>query len=313
MRADAAPRFLLDRRAVRRSFDRAATGYDGAAILQHEVGVRMAERLDYVKIDPLLLLDAGCGTGEAEKALQKRYPKAEIVAVDFAHRMLTTARAKHGQRRSLFSRFRGPLLSRWNQERHAPRWLCADFEKLPLKSNAIDLVFSNLALQWVDAPATTFAEWQRVLKVDGLLMFTTFGPDTLTEIRAAFATVDDHLHTSRFIDMHDVGDALVHAGFADPVIDMERMTLTYDDPVAMMRELKAIGAHNAARERPRGLTGKAHWRGVLDALEEKRIEGRIRATFEVIYGHAWKVAPRTTDDGRAIMRFDRSRGQHTSS
>ena len=184
--------------------------------------------------------------------------------------------------------------------------VCADASRLPLAAGTIDLVWSNLTLQWINDASAAFAEFHRVLRVGGLVMFTTFGPDTLKELRAAFAGVDGATHVSRFIDMHDVGDMLVRAGFADPVMDMETITLTYADATTMMRELKAIGAHNATVGRPRGLTGRARWSRVLARLEAFRRDGRLPATYEVVYGHAWKPEPRFADDGRAIVRFERA-------
>jgi malonyl-CoA O-methyltransferase len=189
----------------------------------------------------------------------------------------------------------------------APGFVCADAERLPLRNASVDLVWSNLALQWLTDPRHALAEFHRVLRVDGLASFTTFGPDTLRELRAAFAEVDGRTHVSRFLDMHDVGDVLVHCGFADPVMDMEKITVTYADATALMRDLKAIGANNATAGRPRGLTGRAHFSRVTAALDRMRRDGRLPVTFEVIYGHAWKPAPKVADDGRAIVRFRSSR------
>jgi malonyl-CoA O-methyltransferase len=183
-------------------------------------------------------------------------------------------------------------------------FVCGDTTRLPLAPGSVDLVWSNLVLQWMDEPSAAFAELLRALRVGGLLMFTTFGPDTLKELRAAFAGIDTATHVSRFVDMHDLGDALVEAGFADPVMDMETITLTYADAQSMMRELKALGAHNATVGRPRGLMGRERFQRVMTALERFRREGKLPATYEVVYGHAWKPEPRFTDDGRAIVRFE---------
>ena len=158
-------------------------------------------------------------------------------------------------------------------------------------------------LQWVDDPPRAFAEFRRVLAVGGLLTFTTFGPDTLKELARAFAAVDGYTHVSRFIDMHDLGDLLVHAGFADPVIDMEMITVTYPGPGALLAELKAIGATNQTRGRPRGLTGRRRRQALDDALAALARDGRVPATFEVVYGHAWKAAPRRAADGRQVIDF----------
>ncbi|HEY8624265.1 MAG TPA: methyltransferase domain-containing protein, partial [Casimicrobiaceae bacterium] len=186
----------------------------------------------------------------------------------------------------------------------SPWCICGDIASLPIKPGSIDLVWSNLTLQWVGDPQKAFAECRRVLRVGGLLSFTTFGPDTLKELRAAFLAADRATHVGRFIDMHDLGDMLVHAGFADPVMDMETLTLTFDDAIGLMRDLKAIGAHNVTAGRPRGMMGRRRWQRMLGALEATRRDGRLPASFEVIYGHAWKPEPRMTDDGSAIIRVE---------
>ncbi len=291
----------FDPRAVRLHFARAAATYDAAAVLQKEVGTRMAERLDVVKLAPAAVLDAGCGTGDAIAQLALRYPDARHVALDFALPMLDLARAKAGLRRTalarIFATFTGGRGGR------DPDFVCGDIAALPFVAGAFGLVWSNLALQWAPDLPEALAEMNRVLRVGGLVTFSTFGPDTLKELRAAFAGIDRHAHVGRFTDMHDIGDMLVHAGFADPVMQMEQLTLTYADAPAMMRDLKAIGATNATLARPRALMGRRRWARALAALEAMRRDGRIPATFEVIYGHAWKVAPRRTEDGHAIVRF----------
>ncbi len=288
----------VDPRAVRRAFARAAATYDAAAALQREVGARMAARLDVVKLSPAAILDAGCGTGEAVGELAARYPGARVVALDVALPMVAAARARAARGQSLLSR----LLP---GARSAPWFVCADVAALPLAGVAFDLAWSNLALQWVNDLPRAFAEFRRVLRVGGLLTFTTFGPDTLQEVRRAFARVDGHTHTNRFADMHDIGDMLVAAGFADPVMDMERMTLTYADAGALLRELKSLGATNATRGRPHGLMGRARWRKVLEALDAGKRDGRIPATFEVVYGHAWKGEPTRTAEGHPIVKVTR--------
>ena len=294
----------LDRAHVRRSFERAAATYDAAAVLQREVGARMAERLGVIRLEPRAILDAGCGTGEALGELATRFPGARLIGLDLAWNMARAAQERAPPTiaggRSLLTRLLG---SGGGRGAVRPALVCGDIAALPLAPATIDLVWSNLALQWIDEPGVAFAEFQRVLAIGGLLSFTTFGPDTLRELRAAFATVDKGTHVSRFIDMHDLGDMLVQACFADPVMDMETLTLTYADGDALMRELKALGAHNATSARSRGLMGRGRWRRMLAALERFRREGRLPASFEVIYGHAWKAAPRVATDGRAIVRF----------
>ncbi len=281
--------YALDKRQVRRSFEKAAATYDAAAALQREVCARALERLDLMKLDPKVILDAGCGTGFASKGLHARYPRATLLGIDIALSMLQASRA------------RAPAWKRWlGPKREA--FACGDNEKLPIHSGGMDMVWSNLAFQWAGDLVAVFGECSRVLRPGGLLMFTTLGPDTLKELRAA-TSGDAAVHVNRFIDMHDVGDMMVNAGFADPVMDMEYLTLTYTDVTMLMRELKALGAHNVAQGRSRGLTG----RGSLGAIERRyeafRSEGRLPATFEVIYGHAWKPSPRTGPGGRAVIEI----------
>ena len=295
-----------DARAVRRAFARAATTYDGAAVLQKEIGARMAERLDVVRLTPRAVLDAGCGTGGALDTLATRYPGARRVALDLAAPMLDVALARARAGQSGWDRLLAPLRG---GARAVPDFVCGDLGALPFAPGAFDLVWSNATLQWLPDLPHAIAECHRVLAVGGLFSFTTFGPDTLKEVRAAFAQVDALPHVGRFADMHDIGDMLVAAGFADPVMQMEYMTLTYPDALAMLRDLKAIGATNAARGRARGLMGRGRWRKALETIDAARTESadRASATFEVIYGHAWKAAPTRTAEGHAIVRLERRR------
>ena len=268
---DAPGGHAIERGEVRRAFDRAAATYDAAAELQRRVRDELLSRLDYVKLEPAAVLDLGAGTGHAALALKRRYPASTVLAVDLAESMLREAR----RRQTLFRRFQR---------------VCADAAALPLRSASVELVFSSLMLQWCDVPDGVFAECRRVLRPGGLLSFATFGPDTLVELRRAWAAADDGVHVSRFLDMHDVGDALVRAGFAEPVMDVDRVTLTYAEVRDLMRDLKAIGAHNAASGRRRGLTGRSTFARVVDAYERERRDGRLPATYEVVYGHAWAPA-----------------------
>jgi malonyl-CoA O-methyltransferase len=271
--------YYLDKARVRASFDRAAKTYDAAAVLQAEVESRMFSRLDIVKIAPQTILDAGCGTGHASTGLARRFSASRIISFDIALGMLRQAKS----RVSWFKRL--PGFARQNL-------LCADIENLPIQSSSLGLLWSNLALQWCNDLDLVFQEAHRVLQPEGLIMFSTFGPDTLRELRLASTADPDHVHVSRFIDMHDIGDALIRAGFTAPVLDVERFVLTYDDVIGVMRDLKALGAHNAAAGRNRGLQGKGFLRKLTENYEEFRVDGKLPATFEVVYGHAWKPEPK---------------------
>lgn len=263
--------YHLDKVKVRKSFDRAASTYNASAVLQQEVASRLLERLDYIRVKPNYVLDLGCGTGVITADILKRYPKAETVALDLAFNMLKKTQ-KHGKG--------------WLSKK--PRCVCADAEKLPLKDHSIDLLISSLMLQWSNDLQVVFNGFQRVMAENGLLMFTTFGPDTLKEIRASWAEVDNTPHTSQFTDMHDIGDALLKAGFSDPVMDMEIITMSYDSVRDVMRDIKNIGASNAVQGRSKGLMGKQRLAAFEVAYNQfKQTDNRYPVTWEVVYGHAW--------------------------
>lgn len=281
--------YRIDKARVRASFDRAAGSYDAAAVLQQEVRARMLSRLDLVRLAPQVILDAGCGTGHASAALADRFSGSRVVALDIAMGMLKKTQAAQSGLKSRLGRMLG---------RPSLELLCADIERLPLASASAGLVWSNLAIQWCNDLDLAFGEVSRVLQPEGLFMFSTFGPDTLKELRQAAAADPEHVHVSRFIDMHDIGDALVRAGFSAPVLDVEHFVLTYDDVLGVMRDLKAIGAHNAAEGRSRGLQGKGFLRDLTERYEQFRQDGKLPATFEVVYGHAWKPEPKfQSEDG----------------
>jgi malonyl-CoA O-methyltransferase len=281
----------IDTRHVRHAFGRAAPGYLRHAALQREAEDRLLERLDYYEGKPERVLDVGCGPGRAAALLRKRFSAAQVIALDIALPMLRQVRT--GWRR--------PLLR-----------VCADARALPLPDASVDVLFSNLCIQWVDDVPALFDEFRRVLKPGGYAAFSTFGPDTLHELRAAWASADRAPHVSQFSDIARFGDALMAAGFRDPVLDSEHFTLTYPDAASVMRELKAIGATNADARRVRGLTGKAHFRRALDAYESFRSDGVLPATYEVISAHCWGPDPGQPRRGRGgdIARFpiDKLRG-----
>ena len=263
--------FSLDRRQLRAAFEGAARGYDASAVLQREIGARLLERLGLTTLQPVRILDIGCGPGRQLVTLSKRYPRAQVLGADLAMSMLAaTRRARDWFRRR-------PLV-------------CADALQLPFAATCFDLVYSNLMLQWCDDLDQVFRELRRVMRTHGLLLFSTFGPDTLKELRSAWREVDSFNHVNRFIDMHDIGDTLLRAGFVEPVMDMEHITLTYEDIHALMHDLKSIGAHNVTGGRGRGLGGRERLRKLIRAYERFRRDGCVPATYEVIYGTAWTPA-----------------------
>jgi malonyl-CoA O-methyltransferase len=251
----------IDRRAARLHFERAARTYPAHSRLESEVAARMAERLDYIRIEPQRILDAG--SGPPRNALRRRYPRALTIALDFSLPMLP--------RPSLLRRLaRGRTLG-----------VCADLQKLPLADASVDLVWSNMALHWLSDPLPALREFRRVLSPGGLLMFSTLGPDSLRELRAAAGASRVHA----FIDMHDLGDMLLAAGLAAPVMDMEMLKLEYRDAGALLGDLRASGQANARADRPRGLAGRGFGERLRRALGD-----RPAASFELVYGHAWQAA-----------------------
>lgn len=279
--------YLPDPAALRRSFDRAATSYDGAALLQAEIREELLRRLDFVALDPRVIIDAGAGTGHASRALRRRYPRARIIALDFAPGMLRAAGRQQSWRRR-FDRIRAELTA------------------LPLGDASVDLIFCNLTLPWCE-PDAFFAEMRRIIAPGGHFTLTSLGPDSLHELRAAWSGLDAHVHVNRFIDMHDLGDGLVRAGFADPVLDVERRLVTYADVSRLMQDLRACGERNVLRGRPKGLTGRSRMQAMRDAYERFRHDGRLPASFEVVFAQAWAPVPRPavrTPDGDTLIEFE---------
>ncbi len=300
----------IDLLRVRRLFSAPARVRD-AEFLLREIGSRMHERLALIKIDPRQVLDAGCGTGADLASLQKRFAAARIFGVDAAPAMLQSVGS---EQRSAWSALNNAL-GQWLPGRlrgaksamSAPSLIAADFASLPFAHGAFDLVWSNLALHWHPQPDRVFAEWRRVLRTEGLLMFCCFGPDTLKEVRAAFAGIDGASHVLPFVDMHDFGDMLVDAGFSTPVMDMETITLTYDNVGKLWSDVRALGGNPLATRR-RGLLGREARRRIQAVLEaNRRSDGQIPLTIEVIYGHAFRPVSRTTSQGESIIRFEPKR------
>jgi malonyl-CoA O-methyltransferase len=268
--------YFLEPSLVRRAFDRASATFDTYSAVHAEVRSRLLERLDVVRMNPAVVVDVGAGTGHGTRALQDRYRGAQLIALDISPRML-----EHARRQQRFLR------------RFAR--VAADAHHLGLRSASIDLLFSNLMLQWCADPDQVFAELARVLKPGGLLTFTTLGPDSLRELRAAWG--DRFVHVHRFIDMHDLGDALMRAGFAEPVMDTERLTVTYRDAGALLRELKGSGSSNIALGRLRGLRSRRRHEDAQARYTGANPSALLPVTLEVVYGHAWAGIKQTRTRG----------------
>ncbi|MEX3809134.1 methyltransferase domain-containing protein [Paraburkholderia sp. BR13439] len=298
-----------DSRRLRRIFDRRAATFDEVAFLPREIAQRMRERLDYIKVAPSSVLDAGCGAGEDIPALRARFPEAPVFGADLSHGMLRRA-LRHDAGDTSWRRFLPASLGKALGAR-GPRFAQADFSALPFAAGAFEFIWSNLALHWHSRPDLVFPEWQRVLKVNGLLMFSTLGPDTLKELRGAYAEIEaahgvaSRRHVIDFVDMHDLGDMLVEAGFEIPVMDQETLTITYKSPESLLADVRRWGAYPFERDAHDGALARRLHKALLAALEaRRRADGTIALTFEVIYGHAWKAVPRTTAEGHGIVRLE---------
>ena len=246
---------------VRNSFNNASSKYNENAFLQNEIALRLSEKLKVFSINPENIVDLGSGTGFLSEKTADIFPDASLICLDFAQQSLI----KNTQKLKV----------------------CADAYRLPFKSNSIDFVISNLMMQWCPDLKTLFNECHRVLKPQGLILFTTFGPETLKELKRSWSIVDDEAHVNEFIDMHDIGDQMIQSGFQSPIMEMEKLILTYEKVLDLMRDLKGIGAQSV-ENRSKSLTGKTKFKKMLEMYESYRENGKIPATYEVIYGHAWK-------------------------
>ena len=267
---------MIDEKALRTAFNQSAGSYDAVARVQKEVGQRMLERLDFMTMQPQCIVDLGAGTGYFTHKLAKRYRKARVISLDFALGMMQYAKTRKS----------------WLMKSH---YICADLHHIPLPDNSVDLIYSNCVLQWSNNLSNAIKESYRILKPGGLFMFTSMGPDTLKELRASWADVDTEQHVNTFIDMHDIGDLLLACQFIEPVMDMEMVQLEYADVKTLMQELKTLGAHNVSQQRQRTLTGKGKLKKLLAAYQSFQLaNGYYPASYEIIYGHAWKAEGRNT-------------------
>jgi malonyl-CoA O-methyltransferase len=289
-----------DKTQMRAAFEQSAEHYDAVAILQREVADRLLERLELLKMVPQAILDLGSGTGYCSAGLAAHYPRARITSLDLATAMVQKSRAR---------------FSRWSRLRRGHQFVCGDAESLPFADQSFDMLFSNLTIQWGSDLETTFREMKRVLKPGGVVLYTTLGPDTLNELRTSWAAVDTQVHVNTFLDMHDVGDAMLRARLAEPVMDMEQLTMTYEDAMTLMRDLKTLGAHNVNPGRHHGLTSPKKLKSVLGAYEQfRRSDGLLPASYEVVYGHAWRAAKEgevsSQPPGEFGFPLDRLGGNH---
>ncbi|WXT99540.1 MAG: Malonyl-[acyl-carrier protein] O-methyltransferase [Catillopecten margaritatus gill symbiont] len=246
---------------VRSAFNKASVDYNAHAFLQKEIARRLDTKLEVISSNAKVILDLGAGTGLLSQNLLNRFENSQLICLDFAQESLKNNPATHK--------------------------LCADANHLPLADNSVDIVISNLMMQWCPNLKHLFAECHRVLKNDGLILFSTFGPDTLKELKKSWSVVDDTPHVNTFIDMHDIGDQLLQNGFQSPVMEMETLTLTYETAIDLLKDLKAIGAQTVDT-RSKSLTGKDKFQSMIKMYESYRTNGKLPATYEVVYGHAWK-------------------------
>jgi malonyl-CoA O-methyltransferase len=247
--------------SVRSAFNKASGQYDEHAFLQKEIATRLDAKLNVISGESNVILDLGAGTGLLSKQLSKRFPDSQLICLDFAQLSL--------------------------KNNPSSNKICADAYQLPLADNSVDMVISSLMMQWCPDLKQLFSEIHRVLKNDGLILFSTFGPDTLKELKKSWSVVDSEAHVNTFTDMHDIGDQMLGAGFQSPVMEMETLTLTYQTVTDLLRDLKAIGAQTV-NTRSKSLMGKDKFQLMIKMYESYRKDGKLPATYEVIYGHAWK-------------------------
>jgi malonyl-CoA O-methyltransferase len=264
---------MLNRQHIRRRFERAAATFDESDFVHAVTRDGLLARLEPLLVEAETVIDLGAATGTATRALEKRFRGARVVSIDIAHSMLKRAREKR------------PWLSK-------AAFAQASADALPFPNESIDVIFSNLLLPWADDPALIFSEIARVLRKGGVFAFATLGPDSLREVGRAWASVDDNAHVNRFLDMHDLGDGLVNAGLRDPVLDVDRLSVSYKNSARLFADLTAVGARNTLNRRAHSLTGKQRYGAMVAALEDTAIEGNLTLDLELVFGHCWGAGPK---------------------
>ncbi len=287
--SDGPPDVQLNRDHLRRRFERAAADFDGADFVHRATREGLLQRIEPLLIDARIVVDLGAATGAAYPLLKRRFKNARIVHVDIAHAMLRRARGKR----------------RWISKVHprGPAYLQADANALPFADASCDVVFCNLLLPLIGDPTKVLNEIARVLRKGGVFAFATLGPDSLQELMRAWRKVDNTVHVNRFADMHDLGDGLVRAGFSDPVLDVDRLAISYADPIRLFEDLTDIGGRNALSHRRASLTGKGRWQKLLGELDRSQEDGKLTLDLEVVFGHTWGSGPKQ-DPGNFRINAD---------
>lgn len=264
---------MLNRQHVRRRFERAAATFDESDFVHTVTRDGLLARLEPLLVEARTVIDLGAATGTANRALEKRFKGARVVSIDIAHNMLKKAREK----RSWLSK---------------TAFTQASAEALPFPDERVDVIFSNLLLPWVHDPSSIFSEVARVLRKGGVFTFATLGPDSLQEISRAWGSIDSNAHVNRFLDMHDLGDRLVAAGLRDPVLDVDRLSVSYENSARLFADLTAVGARNTLNQRAKSLTGKQRYAAMVSALEATAVDGQITLDLELVFGHCWGAGPK---------------------
>lgn len=276
--SDGPQQWLLRERDVARRFDRAAGTFDDCDFVHRHCFKGLLDRAEPLRLDRPLVLDLGCATGRGSRELAKHFRRARIVSLDASRPMLERARST----RSRFSRIRE---------------VQADARRLPFRTASFDVVWANLLLPWQSDPAPVFQEARRVLRPEGVFLFSSLGPDSFRELRAAWQEDDNPFHVHPLWDMHDLGDGLMRAGLSDPVLDVDPLRVRYRSASALFRDLTGAGARNALCGRRRSLTGKGRFARMTRALEAAE-SSEFELSLELVYGHAF--APQARAEGAEI-------------